>query len=1134
MRKIYVSALLAAFVFGGIAVLGNSPEFINKLLQAVQDGSGTSLFSSPASLAANETQQPLPNGKERFVESEAAPTKESTIPDYILYGFVFRIANRLSEQTEIQMLQGERAVEFRSHFLRETGLTPSDSELLTQSSDSYSQDLLIIDAQAQAIADRLIRQYLVDSVPENQQIPPTAELLRLQGQRNELALLYKEQLKVLLGDEKFFEFDRFINGEFARGFRALTPSSVRSNSVESPQGCQNPNYCIYITHYVNLEYPYQRVYGFTRAEITYLAGLDYIPRIDGRLYRTDDPETNLDFDSRTGNGNAAPIAVNLYSYNFVVGKTYCHQTNVFGIRRSNNNLEFIEPWEDCKTVVSQPTPTPTPPCDPSNIEQPPPSEILEPCIPPTPTPLPSPSPTVSIEVKTVGFDGDFEVLKFSTLNPATGVALPITDPTWTRGSSANTANVVAYKKGTETDKVKLSASFDIQRPAGQNQSLSVKMRVKNNNGVIATAQNSTSVTGNSFSISNLALSSVLESPALVKKGSYNFVWEASIDDGQSWVPAGTSEHIIYWTYGDVTIEPQACANDSEKRNCLFVNSQGQRDWRGLFDEALKKAIDGLTLEDQTPDPPGIPNPSLTAEHKIARVLAVKIDDAIDYNPGNGTGDTGHPLSAYNISDGVQCSVNANLLRGLLRSIGINNTETVYIWGGKPDNKDKLENETGGMTYGYRLLTYYPGGGVPGESHKSFQAIRPESNEGSNRLLKDPHFTFHAMVKVFDSPNEGTNNLNAKLYDPSYAKRLKANSSRYPDYPYTNSDLRYRLSANLDNPTSRNDPWVHDDATKPYVVRALSLANFCLPPRTPPCSSNTRISRRTRGTAVAAIPRTSVYDGNGVATFSVWRPSDGVWYTRNAYDNIYSYGLFGMSGDIPMPGDYDGDGISDYAVFRPNNSTIYIFESDSQTTRTFVRDSSTDKPVYGDFDGDGLSDVAFYRPNTQGSEWFINRSSDGMTFSTVFGTSAEVPVSGDFDGDGKTDVAVVHKSQGWWSWRDANGNTHGQEFFGDPNEIPVPGDYDGDGKTDYSVYNPNGNYWTGLLSGSQGTFYTIIGVFGDVPVPGDYDGDGKSDLAVWSPSNGHWRAISSIDGLPIEDYWGSQNFGDVPVAAAYLY
>jgi hypothetical protein len=188
MRKIYVSALLAAFVFGGIAVLGNSPEFINKLLQAVQDGSGTSLFSSPASLAANETQQPLPNGKERFVESEAAPTKESTIPDYILYGFVFRIANRLSEQTEIQMLQGERAVEFRSHFLRETGLTPSDSELLTQSSDSYSQDLLIIDAQAQAIADRLIRQYLVDSVPENQQIPPTAELLRLQGQRNEWAM----------------------------------------------------------------------------------------------------------------------------------------------------------------------------------------------------------------------------------------------------------------------------------------------------------------------------------------------------------------------------------------------------------------------------------------------------------------------------------------------------------------------------------------------------------------------------------------------------------------------------------------------------------------------------------------------------------------------------------------------------------------------------------------------------------------------------------------------------------------------------------------------------------------------------------------------------------------------------------
>lgn len=103
-----------------------------------------------------------------------------------------------------------------------------------------------------------------------------------------------------------------------------------------------------------------------------------------------------------------------------------------------------------------------------------------------------------------------------------------------------------------------------------------------------------------------------------------------------------------------------------------------------------------------------------------------------------------------------------------------------------------------------------------------QAIRPESNEGSVRVSKDPHFTFHAMVKIFGLPDSSASNLNARYYDPSYAKRLQADPTRYSDYPYTNNNLMFRKVANLDDPNPRNHRFVENNETEPFVVRAFPL------------------------------------------------------------------------------------------------------------------------------------------------------------------------------------------------------------------------------------------------------------------------------------------------------------------------
>jgi hypothetical protein len=85
-------------------------------------------------------------------------------------------------------------------------------------------------------------------------------------------------------------------------------------------------------------------------------------------------------------------------------------------------------------------------------------------------------------------------------------------------------------------------------------------------------------------------------------------------------------------------------------------------------------------------------------------------------------------------NGIQCSDEAELLRGLLRSIGINGT-VKYIWAGP--NSSTITQYTIGSTQ---------------HTFPSFRLIR-----GANDAAAlNPHFRFHAVVDISNT-----------WYDPSY-------------------------------------------------------------------------------------------------------------------------------------------------------------------------------------------------------------------------------------------------------------------------------------------------------------------------------------------------------------------------------
>jgi hypothetical protein len=286
------------------------------------------------------------------------------------------------------------------------------------------------------------------------------------------------------------------------------------------------------------------------------------------------------------------------------------------------------------------------------------------------------------------------------------------------------------------------------------------------------------------------------------------------------------------------------------------------------------------------------------------------------------------------------------------------------------------------------------------------------------------------------------------------------------------------------------------------------------------------------------------DRDGRTDISVFRPSDGKWYTYESANDRMQVVKWGMDGDIPVVGDYSTlAGYTDYCVFRPSTGVWYkadIFDLTSATTIAQYG-LAGDIPVSGHFTGEGNSaDFAVFRP-ADGNWYFRSLFSSGVPRQLHFGQAGDIPVPGDYTPDAGTDIAVYRPSTGVWYILPVNGAlpppppvedlTIGDVFvvqFGLPGDKPVPGDYDGDGMMDPAIFRPSTGYFWVLRSSDDQQHAFRFGAAGDTPVAGDYDGDGKFDYAVFRPTTGDWYIHESSTqqirymrfGLP----------GDIPVVS----
>ena len=156
-----------------------------------------------------------------FGNASPAAFAQSSIPSHVLYDSLFRMDISFRRRALEQELTGQPVTSMKTYFKDEVALTDAEDKILEQTAIDFLKEVEPIDNEAKQILKQFRELYADGEVPDGQQVPaPPAELGTLQQRRNAAALNNREKLRNGLGENRFGEFDGFVQQEFSTNFQS--------------------------------------------------------------------------------------------------------------------------------------------------------------------------------------------------------------------------------------------------------------------------------------------------------------------------------------------------------------------------------------------------------------------------------------------------------------------------------------------------------------------------------------------------------------------------------------------------------------------------------------------------------------------------------------------------------------------------------------------------------------------------------------------------------------------------------------------------------------------------------------------------------------------------------------------------
>ncbi len=234
-----------------------------------------------------------------------------------------------------------------------------------------------------------------------------------------------------------------------------------------------------------------------------------------------------------------------------------------------------------------------------------------------------------------------------------------------------------------------------------------------------------------------------------------------------------------------------------------------------------------------------------------------------------------------------------------------------------------------------------------------------------------------------------------------------------------------------------------------------------------------------------------------AGVGIYNPSNRMFSLNAIPTNlVFAYGAIG---DKPIVGDWNGDGVTTIGVYRPSDTTFRLRNTNNSgladyAAFTITGGLSTDIPIAGNWTNSPTgAGVGLFTPSTRTFKLKNTKASGAPDFSFVFdpvpaAANADlVPLAGDWDGNGTTTVGLFQLSTRTFYLRNTNsaGAANVTFAFGAVGDFPVVADWNGDATVTAGVYRSSmpGFLEKNSNAGGVADAIVVFGAPGVIPIAG---------------------------------------------------